>query len=67
VVYDGNQAVDTHVEGGLISARHPGVVDEFLDVFIGELQKHKQAGQLQRSQYGPLFQPGNKTKEGRSA
>jgi putative intracellular protease/amidase len=67
VVYDGNQTVDTHVEGGLISARHPGVVDEFLDVFIGELQKHKQAGQLQRSQYGPLFQPGNKTKEGRSA
>lgn len=38
VVMDGPQAVDTYVDGGLISGRHPGVVDQFMDVFLSELK-----------------------------
>jgi protease I len=39
VVMEGASAVDTYVDGNLISGRHPGVVDPFLDVFLAELQK----------------------------
>lgn len=38
LVYGGDQLVDTNVDGGLVSGRHPGVVDQFLDVFLGELE-----------------------------
>jgi len=39
VIFDGDQAVDTHVDGGLITGRHPGVVDEFVTLFVAELEK----------------------------
>ena len=39
VVFGDNQLKDVFVDGGLISGRHPGVVDEFLETFFNELTK----------------------------
>jgi protease I len=36
-VFDGNKLADTYVDGGLVTGRHPGVVDQFLDVFLRAL------------------------------
>lgn len=33
------QAVDTYVDGNLISGKHPEVVDEFMQVYLSELEK----------------------------
>ncbi|MDZ8104960.1 MAG: DJ-1/PfpI family protein [Nostoc sp. DedQUE12a] len=38
VMYEGGQTLSTCVDGGLISARHPGLTDEFLTVFLKELE-----------------------------
>ncbi len=38
LVYDGDQLADTNVDGGLVTGRHPGVVDQFMDVFLRELE-----------------------------
>jgi putative intracellular protease/amidase len=38
-VYEGNQTKDTCVDGNLITGRHPGVVDEFMTVFLNELTR----------------------------
>ncbi len=37
LVYDGDQLAVTVVDRNLITARHPGVVDQFLDVLLAEL------------------------------
>ncbi len=39
VVYRDGQAASTHIEGGLVSARHPGVVDEFIEVFLADMEQ----------------------------
>ena len=39
LVYSGDQLADTVVDGNLITARHPGVTDAFLDVFLAELER----------------------------
>lgn len=39
LVYAGDQLADTCIDGNLISARHPGVVEEFMQVFLQELEK----------------------------
>jgi len=41
LVYDGNKLADTHVDGSLITGRHPGVVEEFMNTFLGELDKRR--------------------------
>jgi putative intracellular protease/amidase len=38
VVFDGNQTADIVVDGDLITAKHPGVLDKFLDTFVGEIE-----------------------------
>jgi putative intracellular protease/amidase len=38
-VFDGNKLKDTVVDGNLITGRHPGVVDVFLEVFARELAR----------------------------
>jgi hypothetical protein len=43
VVYDGDQTAATYVDGGLISGRHPGVVEAFLSAFLAELEKPAEA------------------------
>jgi protease I len=39
IVFDGEQTATTYIDGGLISGRHPGVVDEFMNTFLRELEK----------------------------
>jgi len=39
LVFDGDKLVDIYVEGNLITGRHPGVVEEFMQVFLKELEK----------------------------
>ncbi|MBG1270197.1 DJ-1/PfpI family protein [Nostoc sp. WHI] len=39
VMYENGQTQATYVDASLISARHPGVIDEFLRVFLKELEK----------------------------
>ena len=39
IIYDGEQTAATHINGSLISAQHPGVVEEFMQVFVTEVNK----------------------------
>ena len=40
VVYDQNgETAATYIDGGLVSGRHPGVVEEFMEVFLAELNQ----------------------------
>ena len=39
LVFDGDQLIDTYVDGNLITGRHPGVVEEFMQIFLEELEK----------------------------
>jgi putative intracellular protease/amidase len=36
-IYDGDRLKDTWVDGNLITGRHPGVVEEFMNVFLQHL------------------------------
>ncbi len=38
VMFDGQKTKDIHVDGNLISARHPDVVDHFMQVFVDEIE-----------------------------
>ena len=39
LVFAGEQLIDTYVDGNLITGKHPGVVEEFMQIFLAELQK----------------------------
>lgn len=39
LVYDGNKLADTHVDGGLVTGRHPGVVEEFMAEFAQAMDR----------------------------
>jgi protease I len=39
LIFDGNQLIDTYVDGNLITGRHPGVVEKFMQVFLQQLDK----------------------------
>jgi protease I len=43
IVYEDGQTRSTCIDGNLITARHPGVIDEFLTVFLEELEKKDKA------------------------
>lgn len=43
VVFDGDQTADMVIDGDLISGKHPGVVDVFMDVFVAELEKQSRS------------------------
>lgn len=43
VIFDGDQTADLVIDGDLISGKHPGVVDAFMDVFVAELEKQSRA------------------------
>ena len=38
VVFEGDQTADIVVDGDLITAKHPGVLDKFLDTFVHEIE-----------------------------
>ena len=42
VMYDGDKVLDNYVEGNLITSQHPGVVDEFMQIFLEEMEKEEQ-------------------------
>jgi len=39
VVYDGDVTADLVIDGNLITGKHPGVVDEFMEAFVKEIEK----------------------------
>ncbi len=39
VIYDGDQTKDLVIDGGLITGKHPDVVDTFVQVFVDEMNK----------------------------
>jgi putative intracellular protease/amidase len=38
LIFQRDQLIDTYVDGNLITGRHPGVVDAFLQTFLSELE-----------------------------
>jgi putative intracellular protease/amidase len=38
VVFEGDKTVDVVVDRDLITAKHPGVLDQFLDTFLREIE-----------------------------
>jgi putative intracellular protease/amidase len=39
LVFSNDQLIDTWIDGNLITGRHPGVVDAFMQIFLAELEK----------------------------
>ena len=39
IVYQGEETAATHIDGSLITGKHPGVVEEFMQVFLEEINK----------------------------
>jgi protease I len=39
VIYEGDRTAMNYVDGNLITSQHPGVVDEFMQIFLEELEK----------------------------
>ena len=39
IIYEGEETAATYVDKNLISGRHPGVVEEFMQVFLEEIEK----------------------------
>ncbi|HEY9797884.1 MAG TPA: DJ-1/PfpI family protein [Leptolyngbyaceae cyanobacterium] len=42
VIYDGDMTADLVIDGNLITGKHPGVVDQFMKMFVEEIEKHEQ-------------------------
>ncbi len=43
IIYEGQETAATYVDGSLISGRHPGVVEEFMQLFLAEMnQTHRE-------------------------
>jgi protease I len=38
VVYEGEETADLVIDGNLISGKHPGVVDQFMEAFVREIE-----------------------------
>jgi putative intracellular protease/amidase len=41
VIYEDDQTAELVIDGDLISGKHPGMVDRFMEVFIQEIEKEK--------------------------
>ncbi|VEP13024.1 conserved hypothetical protein [Hyella patelloides LEGE 07179] len=39
IIYDGDVTADLVIDGNLITGKHPGVVDLFMDAFVKEIEK----------------------------
>jgi protease I len=39
VVYEGDEAAELVIDGNIISGRHPGMVDRFMEAFLCEIEK----------------------------
>ncbi|MDJ0615273.1 MAG: DJ-1/PfpI family protein [Calothrix sp. MO_192.B10] len=38
IVYEDDETISSYVDGGLVTGRHPGVVEEFMQVFLKEIE-----------------------------
>ncbi|MGF1492654.1 MAG: DJ-1/PfpI family protein [Microcoleaceae cyanobacterium] len=38
IIYEGGETAATYVDGSLVTGRHPGVVEEFMQVFLKEME-----------------------------
>lgn len=43
VVFDGDVTADLVIDDNLITGKHPGVVDEFMEAFVAEIEKTQKA------------------------
>ena len=41
VIYDGDVTADLVINGNLITGKHPGVVEEFMEAFVEEIEKQE--------------------------
>jgi protease I len=41
VIYDGDVTADLVIDGNLITGKHPGVVDKFMEAFVEEIKKQE--------------------------
>lgn len=39
VIYENGQTVDSYIDGNLVTGKHPGIVDEFMAIFLNEIDK----------------------------
>jgi putative intracellular protease/amidase len=39
VIFDGDQTADIVTDGNLISGKHPGITEQFMQVFLSEIEK----------------------------
>lgn len=39
VIYEGEETAATYIDGNLITGKHPGVVEEFMQLFLTEIEK----------------------------
>ena len=39
IIYDGDVTADLAINGNLITGKHPGVVDLFMEAFVKEIEK----------------------------
>jgi protease I len=43
VIYENGETVTTHIDGNLITGKHPGVVDEFMETFVQSIENRQAA------------------------
>ena len=41
IVYEDDETISNYVDGGLVTGRHPGVVEEFMQVFLSQIETIK--------------------------
>ncbi|OKH33609.1 thiamine biosynthesis protein ThiJ [[Phormidium ambiguum] IAM M-71] len=46
VVFDGDVTADLVIDDNLITGKHPGVVDEFMEAFVAEIEKTQKAQEV---------------------
>ena len=44
VIYEGDVTADLVIDGNLITGKHPGVVDEFMEAFVEQIEKKQEVG-----------------------
>lgn len=47
VIYENDATADLVIDGNLITGKHPGVVDKFMEVFVEEIEKQEKSQKLE--------------------
>ncbi|ARV57817.1 thiamine biosynthesis protein ThiJ [Nostocales cyanobacterium HT-58-2] len=51
VIYEGDATADLVIDGNLVTAKHPGVVDKFMEAFVQEIEKQEEKKKLNLIRY----------------